>query len=146
MSILSSSILGISLVAFPLTASASKSVVGPEITLVDEAARKIPGSGAKASSGRGHIKGSNPLFFKPRAVASTIMKSGTGWVVKVKIVSKSGNKITSTTGWHSLNNTNKVTTQKLVASTEKATFIGYHELKKTKTSSWEVAKTSISFK
>lgn len=144
MGIFMSSILGISLLASPLTANASESVEGPEVTLVNESALTLDnGLGARASSGKGRIEGSNPIGLKPRASASTIMNSGTGWVVKAKV--NSNGTSTSTSSWNSLSNTNKVSTPNLVALTEKTTFFGEHELKKTKTSSWEEAKTSISF-
>ena len=146
MCIFTSSILGISLLASPLTANASESVEGPEVTLVNESALTLDnGLGARASSGKGRIEGSNPIGLKPRASASTIMNSGTGWVVKAKVNSNNNGTSTSTSGWSSLRNTNKVSTPNLVALTEKTTFFGEHELKKTKTSSWEEAKTSISF-
>lgn len=85
------------------------------------------------------------MGFKPRATASTTINSGTAYYIKAKVNSNNNGTSTSSSGWHSLSNTSKVSTSKLVASTEKATFHGYHELKKKKSSPLETANTTLKF-
>ncbi|MFP9130614.1 hypothetical protein [Niallia sp. BSM11] len=139
-------------IAFGLLASSvsatdikNEDVEGPAITLEDESSISNSASARAVSSGKGTLTGSNPLGLKPRASASTTVNSGTAYFLKAKVNSNNNGTSTSSTGWHSLNNTSKVSTSKLVASTEKATFHGYHQLKKKKTSSLETANTTLKF-
>ncbi|MGE7696468.1 hypothetical protein ACQKNC_20620 [Lysinibacillus sp. NPDC094177] len=150
MSIIASSILSFSLLTSPvasedLSEPVKDSVEGPEITLSDDSFLTAEGLSVRASSGKGHLEGNNPLGLKPRAIASTIVNSGTAVTVKAKIDSNNNGTSTSTSGWHTLSNTNKVSTPKLVALTEKTTFFGYHQIKKYKSSDWETAQTQVSF-
>ncbi|MGG0287910.1 hypothetical protein ABEY41_22935 [Peribacillus butanolivorans] len=113
--------------------------------ILDESSTYSASGEISASVGNAKLSGSNPIGLKPRAVASTSAKSGAASSLRAKVDVNNNGTSTSTTGWAQQSNTSKVSTSKLVTSTEKAQFHGSHQIKKTKTSAWQVKTTNIKF-
>ncbi len=124
-----------------------------EVTVVAESylTEGTPGTMEASASkkaktvGKGSVTGKDPVFGKPYAYASTTSSVGTVKTIKARIDCNNDGEGTSTSGWKTLNNTTKAKSSKLTSSTEKAKFTGYHEIKKSSTSSVQKTQSHISF-